>query len=104
MKLLEFVQEWQNRYSVTVNVVVPLHNLPYSRIWLLIKGWMCVCSCVSRMVSVYKPSADKNMLVEKTKEMRMAVSTRKLPQKTPATILQEKKDLSSNEVGRHRIS
>ena len=29
----------------------------------------------------------------------MAVSTRKLPQKTPATILQEKKDLSSNEVG-----
>ena len=31
--------------------------------------------------------------------MRMTVSTRKLPQKTPATILQEKKDLSSNEVG-----
>ena len=29
----------------------------------------------------------------------MAVSTRKLPQKTPATILQEKKDISSNEVG-----
>ena len=29
----------------------------------------------------------------------MAVSSRKLPQKTPATILQEKKDLSSNEVG-----
>ena len=29
----------------------------------------------------------------------MAVSTRKLPQKTPAIILQEKKDLSSNEVG-----
>ena len=31
--------------------------------------------------------------------MRMTVSTRKLPQKTPATILQEKKDISSNEVG-----
>ncbi len=29
----------------------------------------------------------------------MTVSSRKLPQKTPATILQEKKDLSSNEVG-----
>ena len=29
----------------------------------------------------------------------MVVSTRKLPQNTPATILQEKKDLSSNEVG-----
>ena len=29
----------------------------------------------------------------------MTVSMRKLPQKTPATILQEKKDISSNEVG-----
>ncbi len=29
----------------------------------------------------------------------MTVSTRKLPQKAQATILQEKKDLSSNEVG-----
>ena len=29
----------------------------------------------------------------------MAVSTRKLAQKTPATILREKKDISSNEVG-----
>ena len=29
----------------------------------------------------------------------MVVSMRKLPQKTPAIILQEKKDLSSNEVG-----
>ena len=77
----DFVLEWQNPYSVTVNVVVPLHNLTYSRIWLLIKGWMCVCSCVSRMVSVSKPSTHKR--VEKTKEMRMTVSTRKLPQKTP---------------------
>ena len=45
------------------------------------------------------------MLAEKTKETSVTVSTRKLPgltdqpQKTPATILQEKKYLSSNEVG-----
>ena len=58
VKLLEFVQEWQNPYSVTINVVVPLHKLTYSRIWLLIQGWMYVCSCVSRMVSVSKPSTD----------------------------------------------
>ena len=58
---------------------------------------MCVYSCVSRMVIVSKPSTDKR--VEKTKEMRMTVSTRKLLQKTPATIINEKKDLSSSEVG-----
>ena len=27
VKLLDFVLEWQNPYSVTVNVVVPLHNV-----------------------------------------------------------------------------
>ena len=54
------------------------------------------------MVSMSKPSTDR---IEKTKEMRMTVSTLKLPwltgqpQKIPATILQDKKDLSSNEVG-----
>ena len=26
VKLLDFVLEWKNHYSVTVNVVVPLHN------------------------------------------------------------------------------
>ncbi len=52
VKLLDFVLEWQNPYSVTVNVIVPLHNVTYLRIWLLVEGWMCVCSCVSRMVSV----------------------------------------------------
>ena len=42
---------------------------------------------------------------QKTKEMSLTVSTRKLPgltdqpQRTPATILHEKNDLSSNEVG-----
>ena len=78
-------------------MVVPLNNLAYSRIWLLIKGWMCVYSCVTRMASVSKPSRDKR--IEKTKEMRMTVSTRKLLQKTPATIIQEKKDPSSIEMG-----
>ncbi len=29
VKLLDFVLEWQNPYSVTVNVVVPLHNVTY---------------------------------------------------------------------------
>ncbi len=43
VKLLDFVLELKNPYSVTVNVVVPLCNLTYSCIWLLIKGWMCVC-------------------------------------------------------------
>ena len=38
VKLLDFVLEWQNPYSVTVNVVVPLHNVTYSRMWLLLKG------------------------------------------------------------------
>ena len=59
VKLLDVVLEWQNPYSVTVDVVVPVHNVTYSRIWLLIKGWMSVCSCVSRMVSVSKPSTDR---------------------------------------------
>ena len=45
VKLLDSVLEWQNSYSLTVNVVVPLHNM-------LIKLWLRVCSYVSRMVSV----------------------------------------------------
>ncbi len=38
VKLSDFVLEWQNPYSVTVDVVVPVHNVTYSQIWLLIKA------------------------------------------------------------------
>ena len=47
MKRLDFVLELQNPYSMIVNVVVPLYNLIYSRIWLLIKGG-CACAYESR--------------------------------------------------------
>ena len=58
VKRLDFVLEWQkNPYSI--DVAVTLHNVTYSRIWMLIKGWMCACSCVSRMVSIFKPSTDR---------------------------------------------
>ena len=58
VKLLDFVLEWQNPYSVTVNVVVPLHNLTLSRIWLLTKGVdVRLDMCLN--VSVSKPSTGR---------------------------------------------
>ena len=92
MKLLDFVLEWQNPYLVTVNVVVPMHNVTYSRIWLLIKGWMCVCSWLENSERVYHWYRQER-LVEKATKISMTISKRMLPgftdqpQKTPATIL-----------------
>ncbi len=106
MKLLDFVLEWQNPYSVTVNVVVPLRNVTYSRISLLIKGgWASAQTCLENGERVFHWYRQER-LVEKAKEMSITISKRKLPgftdqpQKTPATILKRKNDLSFKEVGK----
>jgi hypothetical protein len=96
------VLERQNPYSVTVNVPVPLHNL-LTKLAVDREVAVRLLKCLENGERVYRPCRWKR-LVEETKKMSTTISKRKLPrftdqpQKTPATILQKKKDLSSKDV------
>ena len=102
VKLLDFVLERQNPYSVTANVVLPLHNvLTKLAVDKVVAGRLLMC--LDNGERVYR-SYRQERLVENIKKMSMTISKRKLPgfsdqpQMTPATIQKEKKNISSKEL------
>ena len=102
VKLLDFVLERQNPYSVTANVVLPLHNV-LTKLAVDKVVAACLLMCLDNDERVYR-SYSQERLVETIKKMSMTISKRKLPgfsdqpQMTPATIQKEKKNISSKEL------
>ncbi len=100
MKLLDFFLERHNSYSVTVSVVVPLHNL-LTKLTVDKGVAMRLLMCLKDYELVYR-SYRQDSLDENATKMSMTISKRKLhgftdqPQKTPAIII------SSMEVGEAR--
>ncbi|KAL8622995.1 hypothetical protein ACOMHN_027116 [Nucella lapillus] len=101
-KLLDFVMERQNPYSLVVQEPVPLHHL-LTKLAVDRQVAERLLKCLENGERVYQ-SYRQEVLVEKTKKMSATISKRKLPQfneqpqKIPATILKEKKDMSSKDV------
>lgn len=101
-KLLDFVLERQNPYSVTVNASVPLHNILTK---LAVDRMVAerLLKCQENGERVYR-SYRQERLIEKTKKISATISKFKLPkfddqpQKTPATILKDKNSISSKDV------
>ena len=91
---------------MTVNVVVPLHNL-LTQLAVDKRVAMRLLMCLEKCELVYR-SYRQDSLDEKVKKMSMTISKRNLPgftdqpQKTPAIILKEKEDRSSKKVGEAR--
>ena len=100
--LLDFVLERQNPYSVMVSMPVPLHNL-LTKLALDREVTARLLKCYENGDSLYN-SYRQERLVEKTKKMSATITNTKLPrftdqpQKTAATILKEKKELSSKDM------
>ena len=101
-KLLDFVLERQNPYSVTVNVPVPLHNV-LTRQAVDREVAVRLLKCLDNGRRVYR-SYRQERFVEKTKKMSTTISKLKLPKltdqskTTPPTVMKEKKDISSKDV------
>ena len=102
MKLLDFVLELQNPYSVTPNVVMQLHNV-LTKLALDKMVAARLLMCLDNGERVYRRYRQER-LVEKIKKISMTIWKRKLPgfidqpYMTPATIQTEKKDISSKEL------
>ena len=102
VKLLDYILERHNPYSVTANVILPLHNVLAK---LAVDKVVAVrlLMCLDNGEHVYR-SYMQERLVEKIKKMSMTISKRKMPgfsdqpQMTPATIQKEKKNISSKEL------
>lgn len=100
-KLLDFVIERQNPYSVTVNVPVPLHNLLTKQ---AVDQTVAprLLNCLQNGRGIYC-SFSQERLVE-NKKMSTTVSKRKLPQfneqpeKTPTISMKEQKLVSSKDM------
>jgi hypothetical protein len=101
-KLLDFVLQRQNPYSVTVNVPVPLHNL-LTKLAVDRKVAARLLKFHENGERLYR-SYRRERLVEKIKKISTTISKSKLPrftdqsQKTPLTIETEKKDISSKDM------
>ncbi len=97
-KLLDFVLERHNPYSLMVNVPVPLHSL-LTKLAVDREVAARLLKCLENGERVYR-SYRRDRFVDKTIKLNTTISKRKLPrftdqtQKTPATILKEKMDLS----------
>ena len=99
-KLLDFVLERQNPYSVTVNVRVPLHNI--------ITKLAVDRNVATRLLAFHKNGERRyrayRRLVEKNKKISMTISKSRLPRLTDqspmasSTIEKEKTDLSSKDI------
>ena len=102
VKLFDFVLERHKPYSMTDNVVLPLHNvLTKLNVDKVVAARLLMC--LDNGEHVYR-SYSQERLVEKIKKISMTISKRKLfgfndqPQMTPATIQKEKKNISSKEL------
>lgn len=107
-KMMDFVRERQNPYSITVNVPVPLHNL-LTRQAVDQTVPPRLLNCLTNGERVYS-SYRQERFVEKTKKISTTIPKRKLPQfnhqpqKKP-TILKEQKSVSSKNMAEaHRRS
>jgi hypothetical protein len=101
-KLLDYVRERQNPYSMTVNVPVPLHNM-LTKQAVDQKVATRLLKFLENGEHAYRAYRQER-LVEKCKKIGTTISKAKLPrfsdqpQKTPLTIETEKSDLSSKDM------
>ena len=102
VNMLQFVQEHENPYQLTVSISVSLHNI-LTKQAVERDVALRLLKCFENGEIVYR-SYRKNVFVYQTIKISSTMSTRKLPwlthqsQEQPLTILKEKKDISSKSL------